>query len=122
MGRALKTFLGLALPGLLSGGVVAAETQRIVLFDKDPFTIPGPTITIERGDTVEWFNPPREGGALHTVTQEGCITGEACEFDSDPLQPGDRFRRTFTEPGVYPYRCRQHALMRGTIIVNENKK
>ncbi len=56
---------------LLSAQAVSAETHEVTLLDQQPFTIPGPTMIIASGDTVTWINPPREGGGMHTVTQNG---------------------------------------------------
>ncbi len=106
---------------LLSAQAVSAETHEVTLLDQQPFTIPGPTMIIASGDTVTWINPPREDGGMHTVTQNGCFTADACEFDSEILLPGDEFSYTFSDPGVYRFRCRQHFGMKGTVIVESEK-
>ena len=113
--------IGLFLLLLLSAGAVAAETHELTLMDKPPFLIPDTTVRVAPGDTVTWVNPPREDGGMHTVTQNGCFTADACEFDSEILLPGDEFSYTFSEPGVYRYRCRQHFAMKGTVIVESER-
>ncbi len=120
--RAWK-FTGLLLAGfsILSIPMVAAETHEVILLDKEPFTKPGPSMSVKPGDTIKWISPPREGGGMHTITQQGCFTAEECEFDSEILLPGDEFSYTFEDPGVYRYRCRQHFGMKGTIIVESEK-
>jgi plastocyanin len=73
------------------------------------------TMTVAVGDTVVW---KVEGTMGHTVTSDTGV------FDSgqDPLQEGDTFSFTFTQPGTYPYYCRFHGGpggvgMSGTIVV-----
>ena len=112
--------MGLVLV-LLSTQSAAAETHELLLLDKKPFIKPEATTRIGSGDTVRWINPPREGGGMHTVTQNGCFTADACEFDSEILLPGDEFSYTFSDPGVYRYRCRQHFAMKGTVIVESDR-
>src|SRR5215212_1213926 len=61
-------------------------------------------IFVHRGDTVEWTNT---GNAHHTVDSDMEV------FESDILEPGDRYSYTFDEPGVFPYHCDIHPQMRG---------
>ncbi len=63
-------------------------------------------ITVPAGTTVVWSNLDLPGTA-HTVTSLQDL------FDSDALSP---FSYTFTEPGVYNYRCTIHG-MRGMVTV-----
>lgn len=88
------------------------------MLDQAPFYSPGQTVKVAVGDTVRWKNPMTKDGATHTVTQMGCLTGDACEFDSGVLAPGQTFSHTFTVAGTFPYRCRLHAPMEGVIVVN----
>lgn len=103
---------------MLTGVAAPAEIHEVTLLDQAPFYNHGPTVRIAIGDTVKWTNPNRKDGAVHTVTQMGCFTGDACEFDSDLLAPGQEFSHTFTQAGTYPYRCRLHAPMEGVVVVN----
>ena len=48
----------------------------------------------------------------HTVTSDKGLFGSA------GLDLGEEYAYTFTTPGVYPYTCDLHPLMRGTIVVN----
>lgn len=63
-------------------------------------------VVIARGGTVTW---KQRDSDRHTVTGAG--------FDSGELSQGKTFNHTFGEPGVYEYRCKLHAAMRGKIIV-----
>ena len=66
------------------------------------------TITVTAGDTVTWTNSDE---APHTATADD----EA--FDTGDLQRGQKGEVTFEEPGSYPYYCRFHAFMKGTVEV-----
>ncbi len=67
-------------------------------------------IEVPVGSTVTWEN---HTDAAHT------ITGDDLAFaDSGPLDPGQTYAQTFTEPGVYHYRCGPHPWMTGTVTVH----
>lgn len=101
---------------MLTGVAVPAEIHEVTLLEQAPFYVP--TVTVAVGDTVRWKNPMTKDGATHTVTQQGCFTGDACEFDSGVMAPGAEFRHVFAQAGMYQYRCRLHAPMEGVIVVN----
>jgi plastocyanin len=70
-------------------------------------------LTIPAGASVLWQHI---GNFPHTVTADDGT------FNSGTLQNGDTFRRTFSEPGRYPYYCEIHggpggSGMSGVIIV-----
>jgi plastocyanin len=70
-------------------------------------------LTIPANATVVWQHT---GNFPHTVTADDG------SFNSGTLQNGDTFRRTFNEPGLYPYYCEIHggpggSGMSGTIVV-----
>ncbi len=111
---------GLVLGGLFLGGgalqgVIAqaedteseAATVEVSVRD-DRFA--DARLAVAPGTTVTWVH---KGNNLHT------ISATDGEWDSGTLQRSETFSFTFTEPGVYPYLCRQHLLqgMRGTITV-----
>ena len=60
------------------------------------------------GETVEWTNISERP---HTVTADDD------SFDSDEVEGGDKFERTFDAVGLYGYHCRLHAGMVGEIDV-----
>lgn len=62
-------------------------------------------VVIEAGSTVRWV---WEGRAAHDVVGEG--------FDSG-VQVEGGFTHTFTSGGTYPYVCRLHPGMEGTVYV-----
>ncbi len=63
-------------------------------------------LTISVGETVTWTN---QDPAAHTVTGDG--------WNSDTLNEGNSYSRTFNEAGTYTYGCDYHPGMLGTIIV-----
>ena len=67
-------------------------------------------LTIAVGDTVRWFN---DDALPHTVS---ATDGS---WDSGNLAPGQAFERRFDTAGSYPYLCRYHPGMVGTIEVAE---
>lgn len=69
--------------------------------------------TIPVGTTVTWTN---QSNMVHTVTS-GSNRMHNGLFDSGDLTPGDTFSYTFDEPGTYPYFCRPHVGMSGTVVV-----
>ncbi len=68
-----------------------------------------PTLTIRVGDTVRWFN---DDALPHTVSATDS------SWDSGNLAPGQTFEHRFDVAGRYPYLCRYHPGMTGTIEVS----
>lgn len=65
-------------------------------------------IEITRGTTIEWLNSDR---AVHTVTADDA------SWNSGAIQPGERWRASFHEPGLYTFHCGPHPFMKGVVIV-----
>ena len=68
------------------------------------------------GQPIQWINST---GSPHTITHESCVGQKPCSFDSGPLRSDARFSIYTLKPGIYPYFCRLHPIMRGTLIVLE---
>jgi plastocyanin len=66
------------------------------------------TLTIRVGETVRWFN---DDALPHTVSASDG------SWDSGNLAPGQSFEKRFDTAGTYPYLCRYHPGMIGTIEV-----
>lgn len=66
------------------------------------------TLTIAPGETVRWFN---DDALPHTVSASDG------SWDSGNLGPGQALERRFDEAGSYPYLCRYHPGMVGTVVV-----
>ena len=66
------------------------------------------------GQPIQWVNST---SSPHTITHVNCLENTTCAFDSGPLQADAKFSIYSLPPGVYPYFCRLHPIMRGTLIV-----
>jgi plastocyanin len=64
-------------------------------------------LTVKTGTTVTWTN---QDGATHTVTFDSGPT-------SDNLGNGATYQQTFGTAGTFPYHCRIHSSMKGTVTV-----
>jgi plastocyanin len=67
--------------------------------------------TVSAGTTVVWVN---QDSVTHTVTS----SPDGSTFDSGNIPPGCAWGRTFNDKGNYPYSCRIHPSMNGTLSVN----
>ncbi|HEY9721772.1 MAG TPA: plastocyanin/azurin family copper-binding protein [Oscillatoriaceae cyanobacterium] len=69
------------------------------------------SLTVPVGSTITW---DFEDSMLHTTTSD---KGDAQQWDSGPLGPGNKYPVKFTTAGTYTYHCSLHSSMTGTIIV-----
>ena len=68
-------------------------------------------VRVEAGTTVTWRN---------LDAWEHVIDGVGADWGSErPIATGDTFSRRFNEAGVFPYYCKLHSGMIGTVIVAE---
>jgi plastocyanin len=68
------------------------------------------TVTASVGDTITWTNA---GPAGHTVTLDSV---PAC--DTGTIASGATGSLKFTVAGTYPFHCKIHASMKGTITIS----
>jgi plastocyanin len=71
-----------------------------------------PTITVRVGDTVTWTN---RDGVPHTTTSGSNGVFDGVGWNSPFLSFGQTFSHTFAAQGVFPYTCRVHSGMQGTV-------
>lgn len=83
-----------------------ARVVRIRNFAFDPASI-----SASAGTTVWWINCENSGVPGHTSTSDGGV------WDSPLLDPGDSYSRTFSTAGSFPYHCKPHPNMLGTVNV-----
>ncbi len=81
-----------------------AATVTIVDFAFEPTEV-----TVAAGQSVRFAYDPA-GKTIHNVTFPRGRSSES-------LGRGDRFDRTFAEPGTYDYLCTIHTPMKGTVVV-----
>jgi plastocyanin len=112
---------------LIAGAVpsiAAAKTVDVKMTDTPPKFVPS-TITIHKGDTVEWINNAQ---SLHSVTTNPEVAQDpkdvslpkgAKPFDSGFMMPGKKWSYTFTVAGTYKYLCLPHEKdhMTGIVVV-----
>ncbi|MPY80446.1 MAG: hypothetical protein GEV04_18705 [Actinophytocola sp.] len=83
----------------------SAGTKKVQIVD---FTFEPGDITVPVGTTVVWV---QQDDSTHTVDfDDGTQSGD--------MAKGDTYKRTFDEPGKYPYVCFYHPRMTGTVTVN----
>ncbi len=107
---AKRYFLGLVLvvliTGLFLGGQSSATIHHISIIE---FTFIPQNDTIATGDSVRWTN---NGSLDHSSTSNTLI------WDSGILVQGQSFGYPFNlGPGSYPYYCKVHPSMTGTIVI-----
>lgn len=114
----------LAMVAALVPSLAAAKTVEVKMTDTPPKFIPL-TVTIQKGDTVEWINNAQ---SLHSVTTNPAVAQDpkdvslpsgAKPFDSGFMPPGAKWSYTFTVPGTYKYLCLPHEKdhMIGVVVV-----
>lgn len=106
-------FLIIGLLVISPFAIAAPSTLRITLGTFSPYYSPK-FVHIGTGTSVSWENPTAD---LHSITHDGCKSGERCAFDSGPLGPNGTFTVGHLPPGSYPYHCSFHPIMQGTLVV-----
>ncbi len=98
---------GLAAPSAQPSLDVATAEIRQFTFSPSP-------LVVATGAVVTWTN---RDAIEHSVTS-GSPDAPSGVFDSDFISPEQSFSFRFDEPGEYPYFCRRHPFMHGTLIVS----
>src|SRR5437867_9730199 len=101
------------LVAALAIGLLVSKTTETASADQytvniREFSFNPSSLTLQVGDVVRWVNT---GTVAHTASSETGV------WDSGTLSPGGVFSQQFLTPGTYPYFCRIHAGMLGTIVV-----
>jgi plastocyanin len=93
---------------MTQAGAAAASTGSAPEVGIDNFAFTPGTTTVKPGTQVTWTN---RDDIPHTVdSAQG-------KFKSAALDTDQTFQFRFTEPGEYPYFCRIHPKMTGSIVV-----
>lgn len=66
--------------------------------------------TVQKGDMVQWTNLD---SVVHTSTSDTGI------WDSGDIEPNKFYKRKFNKTGTFPYHCKYHSRMKGTVRVTE---
>ena len=100
---------------MVSFAKAAPSTLRITISTFFPHYSPK-LVQIGTGTPISWENPT---ATLHSITHDGCKTGERCAFDSGAIGPNRTFTVHHLPPGYYPYHCSFHPIMQGVLVVLE---
>ncbi|MEW6246530.1 MAG: hypothetical protein AB1555_07460 [Nitrospirota bacterium] len=103
---------------LIAAAVAAAPSApySITIDGGTPYFLPK-AATVAAHAPVKWYNTT---GTHHTITHEGCETGESCLFDSGAVPPDGSYELPGLPPGNYGYYCKLHPIMRGVLTVRES--
>lgn len=96
------------VPTPISQGSVSANTIAIKNFAFDP-----PTLTVSTGSIVRWENRDSVPHRIIFIDKSGRDT----DVDSTVLSASQSWSNKFIKPGTYPYYCKIHPEMTGTVIV-----
>jgi len=67
-------------------------------------------LEIAAGTTVTWTNNDQ---LVHTVTADDG------SWDSGPIEPGNSWSHTFSQPGEFAFHCTPHPFMRAVVVVRQ---
>lgn len=76
-------------------------------------------VTIKKGTKVKWVN---EDKTTHSSTSDDFQAGQKnplTAWDSQPLNPGDSWERTFDTAEKFSYHCEVQPYMKGKVTVTE---
>jgi 3',5'-cyclic-AMP phosphodiesterase len=85
-----------------------SSSSEVVQVSIDNFAFTPQTLTVKKGTGVAWTN---HDDIPHTVDHDDHI------FASSVLDTNQKFEYAFKEPGKFPYYCRLHPKMTGTVVV-----
>ncbi|NKB82420.1 MAG: hypothetical protein GKS05_11135 [Nitrospirales bacterium] len=118
----MKRKMFLLFSGMLLWGVAFTQASpgsfRILIESGSPYYSPQ-TISVQPGIPIHWENPT---ATYHTVTHDGCLDGSGCAFDSGAILPDKMFEVINLQPGIYPYHCTLHPIMRGHLVITTDNK
>lgn len=107
------------MTALLVGALPSAATPPqflITIENGAPYFLPV-SATVAADTSIRWDNPT---ATHHTITHDGCVSGDPCAFDSGTMAPNESYTLPpGLPPGQYPYHCQVHPIMRGVLTVTE---
>jgi plastocyanin len=108
---AVGRLLGMMVSRETAARAVATRVAAVpgaVVADIYRYAYPQSRLEVARGTVIEWTN---RDAVMHTVSADDG------SWDSGAIQPGERWRARFDEPGIYAFHCGPHPFMKGTVIV-----
>ncbi len=67
-------------------------------------------VVVPRGEMVQWNNVD---SLVHTSTSDTAV------WDSGDIDPNESYKRKFNKTGNFPYHCKYHTTMKGSIRVTD---
>lgn len=104
---------GMLLTGSAEAVVTPPDPVEITFESISPYYQPSVAL-VSVGTPVRWINAT---GSHHSVRHDGCLTDEACAFQSIAVSPDSSFLIAPLPPGQYGYHCELHPIMRGMLVV-----
>ena len=95
---------------VVDSNLAAQDTAGATTVKIDNFSFTPKSLSVKAGATVTWIN---QDDVPHNV-----VSTEK-KFSSPVLDTDQNFTFTFREPGNYPYYCKIHPMMTGTVLVKE---
>jgi amicyanin len=95
-----------------AAGVSFENTANTAEVKIDNFSFVPKSLTVKAGETVTWTN---RDDIPHVIVSTDK------KFSSPVLDTDQAFSFTFKEPGSYPYFCKIHPTMTGTIVVAKSE-
>jgi len=94
--------------GGAASGIPGGSDQHVHRVSISNFTFTPPALEVHVGDVIEWKN---SDFVDHTATADDR------DFDTGRVQAGEATRVVAKKKGRFPYYCRYHIVMKGTLIV-----
>lgn len=92
---------------LLACGVAALALTEIKIQD---FAFVPQHIVVQKGEMIKWTNLD---SVVHTSTSNTLV------WDSGDINQNEFYKRKFNKTGFFPYYCKYHTTMTGTVRVTE---
>ncbi|HUV86043.1 MAG TPA: cupredoxin domain-containing protein [bacterium] len=98
--------------GFIIAALVACGTGALALTEIkiQNFAFVPQNVVVPKGEMVQWTNLD---SAVHTSTSDTLV------WDSGDIQLNESYKRKFNKTGFFPYHCKYHTLMKGTVRVTE---
>jgi plastocyanin len=92
---------------LLACGVAAVAETEIKI--QNSAFVPQ-NVVVAKGEMIKWTNLD---ALVHTSTSDTLV------WDSGDIKQNEFYKRKFNKTGFFPYHCKYHTTMKGTVRVTE---
>lgn len=102
----MKRWAFLTAAALAFAAAAWAETEIKI----EDFKFVPKDVVVQKGEMIKWTNL---GAVVHTSTSDTQV------WDSGDIEPNKFYKRKFNKTGFFPYHCKYHTQMKGTVRVTE---